>query len=91
MFELEGEQYSLEQVTSAAEQSNMSLDSYLKKYSIKKLEETVDPVKKPKDVVEKDATVTSKNPGQASENTELKQVDTSLVSEDPEPKKTPIS
>jgi len=90
MFELEGEQYSLEQVTSAAEQSNMSLDNYLKKYNIKKLEKTVDPVKKPKDVVEKDATVTSKNPGQASENTELKQVDTSLVSEDPDPTK-PLS
>ena len=30
MFELEGEQYSLEQVTSAAEQSNMPLEDYLK-------------------------------------------------------------
>ena len=90
MFELEGEQYSLEQVTSAADQSNMSLDSYLKKYNIKKVEKTVDPVKKQKDVVEKDATVTSIKPEQASENMELKQVDTSLVSQDPDPTK-PLS
>ena len=90
MFKLEGEQYSLEQVTSAAEQSNMSLEEYLKEYNIEKLEKTVETVKKPKDVVEKDATVTSKKPEQASENTELKQVDTSLVSEDPDPEK-PLS
>jgi len=85
MFELEGEQYSLEQVTSAADQSNMPLEDYLKKYNIKELEETVETVEKPKDVVEKDATVTSIEPEQASESTELEQVDTSLVSEDPEP------
>ena len=41
-------------------------------------------VGKTSDVAAKGATVTS-SPGQASENTELKQVDTSLVSEDPEP------
>ena len=52
MFELEGEQYSLEQVTSAADQSNMPLEDYLKKYNIKELEETVETVEKPKDVVE---------------------------------------
>ena len=86
MFELEGEQYSLEQVTSAAEQSNMSLEDYLEEYGIKKLEEAVETVGKPKDVVEKDATVTSIKPEQASESMELEQVDTSLVSEDPEPK-----
>ena len=86
MFELEGEQYSLEQVTSAAEQSNMSLEDYLEEYGIKKLEETVETVEKLKDVVEKDATVTSIEPEQASESTELEQVDTSSVSEDPEPK-----
>ena len=85
MFELEGEQYSLEQVTSAAEQSNMSLEDYLEEYGIKKLEEAVETVGKPKDVVEKDATVTSIKPEQASESMELEQVDTSLVSEDPEP------
>jgi len=90
MFELEGEQYSLEQVTSAADQSNMSLDSYLEKYNIKKVDKTVDPVKKKKDVAEKDATVTSKKPEQASENMELKQVDTSLELQDPDPDK-PLS
>ena len=47
-------------------------------------------MEKPKDVVEKDATVTSIEPEQASENTELEQVDTSLVSEDPDPDK-PLS
>jgi hypothetical protein len=90
MFKLEGEQYSLEQVTSAAEQSNMSLEDYLKEYNIKKLEETVEPVEKLKDVVEKDATVTSIKPEQASENTELEQVDTSLELQDPDPDK-PLS
>jgi len=79
MFELEGEQYSLEQVTSAAEQSNMSLEDYLKEYNIKELEDNVEPVEKQSDVVVKDATVTSIEPEQASENTELEQVNTSLV------------
>ena len=48
MFELEGEQYSLEQVTSAADQSNMPLEDYLKKYNIKELEETVETVESQK-------------------------------------------
>ena len=49
------------------------------------IEEEKEKVGKTSDVAAKDAAVTSKNPGQASENTELEQVDTSLVSEDPKP------
>ena len=86
MFELDGEQYSLEQVTAAAEQSNMSLEEYLKEYNIKKLEETVETVGKAGDVVVEDATVTS-SPEQASESTELEQVDISSGLEDPKPTK----
>ena len=36
MFELNGEQYSLEQVQEAAKQSNLSLDNYIAKYGITK-------------------------------------------------------
>ena len=45
-------------------------------------------VEKLKDVAVKDAAVTSKNPEQASENTELELVDISSESEDPKPKKS---
>ena len=82
MFELDGEQYTLEQVTAAAEQSNMSLDEYLKEYNIKKLEETVEPVEKLKDVAVKDATTTS-SPGQASESMDSKLEDTFLEYQEP--------
>ena len=34
MFELNGEQYSLEQVQEAAKQSNLSLDDYISEYNI---------------------------------------------------------
>ena len=70
MFEFEGQQYSLEEITLAAKESKLSVSDYLKKHNIKKLEETVEPVEKLKDVAVKDAAVTSKNPEQASENTE---------------------
>ena len=86
MFEFEGQQYSLEEITLAAKESKLSVSDYLKKHNIKKLEETVEPVEKLKDVAVKDAAVTSKNPEQASENTELEQVDISSESEDPKPR-----
>ena len=38
MFELNGEQYSLEQVQEAAKQSNLSLDNYIAEYGIIKLD-----------------------------------------------------
>jgi hypothetical protein len=98
MFELEGEQYSLEQVTSAAEQSNMSLDDYLNKYSIKNLEETVETVEKLDGAAIKDADVVPvSTPSRASiisgvqpEVTESPSVDISSELEDPDPDK-PLS
>ena len=50
MFEFEGQQYSLEEITLAAKESKLSVSDYLKKHNIKKLEETVEPVEKLKDV-----------------------------------------
>jgi hypothetical protein len=96
MFELEGEQYSLEQVTSAAEQSNMSLDDYLKKYNINKLEEAVETVEKLDGAAKKDADVVPvATPSRASimsgvqpQVTESPSVDTSLELQDPKPKKS---
>ena len=76
MFELNGEQYSLDQVEEAAKQSNLSLDDYIKEYSIIKLDEEG----KTNGVAETDATVTPQ-PEQASEITELESVDTSLDSQ----------
>ena len=96
MFELEGEQYSLEQVTSAAEQSNMSLDDYLNKYNIKKLEKTVKTVEKLDGAAKKDADVVPvATPSRASiisgvqpKVTESPSVDTSSELQDPKPKKS---
>ena len=96
MFELEGEQYSLEQVTSAAEQSNISLDDYLKKYNINKLEEAVETVEKLDGAAEKDADVVPvATPSRASiisgvqpEVMESTSVDTSSELQDPKPKKS---
>ena len=83
MFEFEGQQYSLEEINLAAKESKLSVSDYLKKHNIKKLEETVEPVEKLKDVAVKDAAVTSKNPEQASESMELEQVDTSSEYQEP--------
>ncbi len=41
MYELNGEQYSLEQITSAAEQSNMTLEAYLERSGMVKLNDPV--------------------------------------------------
>ena len=38
MYELDGQEYSLEQITSAAEQSNLTLDEYVAKAGLKKIE-----------------------------------------------------
>ena len=85
IYKYKGEDISEEFVTEGFEQSSFTiLDDYIK--NTNGLEVAEEKVEKPKDVVEKDATVTSIEPGQASENTELEQVDTSLVSEDPKPR-----
>ena len=76
MFELNGEQYSLDQVEEAAKQSNLSLDDYIKEYSIVKLDEEG----KTNGVAETGATVTPET-GQAPEVTELESVDISLDSQ----------
>jgi guanyl-specific ribonuclease Sa len=76
MFELNGEQYSLDQVEEAAKQSNLSLDDYIKEYSIIKLDEEG----KTNGVAETGATVTPEA-GQAPESMELESVDTSLESQ----------
>ena len=60
MFELNGEQYSLEQVQEAAKQSNLSLDNYIAEYGIIKL----DNAGKTNGAVAKGATATPQ-PGQA--------------------------
>ena len=39
MFELNGEQYSLQQVEEAANQSSMSLDDYISEYGLIKIED----------------------------------------------------
>ena len=83
MFEFEGQQYSLEEITLAAKESKLSVSDYLKKHNIKKLEETVEPVEKLKDVAVKDAAVTSKNPEQASESMESGLEDTSSEYQEP--------
>lgn len=76
MFELNGEQYSLEQVQEAAKQSNLSLDDYISEYNITKL----DNEGKTNGVAETGATVTPTT-GQAPEVTELESVDISLDSQ----------
>ena len=89
IYKYKGEDISEEFVTEGFEQSSFTiLDDYIK--NTNGLEVAEEKVEKPKDVVEKDATVTSIEPEQASESTELEQVNTSLVSEDPEPEK-PLS
>ena len=55
MFEWEGKTYSLEQVAQVALNLGLSLDEYLKKYNIKEIQNTTDPVGKKKDPSEKDA------------------------------------
>ena len=76
MFELNGEQYSLDQVEEAAKQSNLSLDDYIKEYSIVKLDEEG----KTNGVAEEGATVTPTT-GPAPETTESDSVDTSSESQ----------
>jgi hypothetical protein len=79
MFEYEGSEYTLEEVTKAAEDKKLSVEDYVSKFNLKEIK-TEQPVGKPNDVVVEDATVTSE-PEQASESMELEPVDTSLVSQ----------
>jgi hypothetical protein len=74
-FELNGEQYSLQQVEEAAKQSSLSLDEYVSEYGLVKTEDKG----KTNGVAQTGATVTPKA-GQAPESTELESADTSLVS-----------
>ena len=79
MFEYEGSEYTLEEVTKAAEDKKLSVEDYVSKFNLKEIK-TEQPVEKPNDVVVEDAAVTSE-PEQASESMELESVDTSLVSQ----------
>ena len=55
MFEWKGKKYSHEQVAQLASSLGLSLDEYLKKYNVKKIQDTTDPVGKKTDPSEKDA------------------------------------
>jgi len=72
MFEYEGSEYTLEEVTKAAEDKKLSVEDYVSKFNLKEIK-TEQPVGKPNDVVVEDATVTSV-PEQASESMELEPV-----------------
>ena len=72
MFEYEGSEYTLEEVTKAAEDKKLSVEDYVSKFNLKEIK-TEQPVGKPNDVVVEDATVTSE-PEQASESMELEPV-----------------
>ena len=76
MFELNGEQYSLQQVEEAAKQSSMSLGEYVSEYGLVKTEDEGNA----NGVAQTGATVTPIT-GQAPESMELESVDTSLVSQ----------
>jgi len=74
MFKLNGTEYSLEEVTSAAEASNLSVDEYVNEFGLETVEVTdeiqTEPKGKTSDVATVDAAVTSE-PDTASESTEL--------------------
>jgi hypothetical protein len=72
MFEYEGSEYTLEEVTKAAEDKKLSVEDYVSKFNLKEIK-TEQPVEKPSDVVVEDAAVTSE-PEQASESMELESV-----------------
>ena len=80
MFELNGEQYSLQQVEEAAKQSSMSLDDYVSEYGLIKMEDEG----KTNGVADEGATVTPTT-GQAPEVTELESVD---ISSESQPKRS---
>ena len=86
MFKLNGTEYSLEEVTSAAEASNLSVDEYVNEFGLETVEVTdeiqTEPKGKTSDVATVDAAVTS-GPDTASESTELESVDTSGELQDP--------
>ena len=76
MFELNGEQYSLQQVEEASKQSSMSLDDYISEYGLIKTKDEG----KTNGAVETDAAV-APVPEQASESTESESVDISSESQ----------
>jgi len=83
MFELEGEQYSLDQITSAARQSNMSVEDYLKEYGIKKIEKITEPQDFPTSTVEDADAVQQPMTASQAGVTELPSEDISLDLQDP--------
>ena len=76
MFELNGEQYSLQQVEEAAKQSSMSLGEYVSEYGLVKTEDKGNA----NGVAQTGATVTPIT-GQAPESMELESVDISSESQ----------
>jgi hypothetical protein len=88
MFKLNGTEYSLEEVTSAAEASNLSVDEYVKEFGLETVEvtdeiQTTPTEGKTNGAVAKGATATPVT-GPAPESTGLKSVD--IFSESPDPK-----
>ena len=87
MFKLNGTEYSLEEVTSAAESSNLSVDEYVNEFGLETVEvtdeiQTTPTEGKTNGAVAKGATATPVT-GQAPENTESDSVDTFAESQDP--------
>ena len=80
MFELNGEQYSLQQVEEAAKQSSMSLGEYVSEYGLVKTEDEGNA----NGVAQTGATVTPTT-GQAPESMELESVD---ISSESQPKRS---
>ena len=81
MFKYQGFEYTLDEVTQAAQKENISVDEYVNKHGLETTEvtdEIQEPVTEGKtsDVATVDAAVTSE-PDTASESTELESVDTS--------------
>ena len=86
MFKFNNKEYSLDQVESAAAQSNLELNDYLTKTGIQKVSEEDDKEKKKKGVTDKGATVTPVNKD-VPKNTDLESEDTSSGSKNIDPVK----
>ena len=79
MYELEGYKYSLEEITKAAEDSNLTIEEYITSNNIKKVEEKIDEPVKEVAVVDKTADATAVNEQTAvDQNTELQSENISL-------------
>jgi len=88
MFKFNDKEYSLDQVESAAAQSNLSLNEYLTKAGIQKVGDD-DKKKKKKGVANKGANVTPVN--KVPKNTDLKSGDTSSESKSTDPVKPAVN